>query len=146
MNNRMNNVMKDKVNDAESFRAILTLLGNYFEGLYQADSALLATLFHPKAQYVNTVSDDYRVLTLAEYKTVLDQRVAPASTGEQRNERIVSIEIGDKNLAFVRAEMTMMGRLYTDFLTLIFYEEQWLIISKVFHYAPNDKHIANKGN
>jgi len=146
MNDRMNNVTNDKVNDAESFRAILTLLDNYFKGLYQADSALLATLFHPKAQYVNTVSDDYRVLTLTEYKTVLDQRVAPANTGEQRNERIVSIEIGDKNLAFVRAEMTMMGRLYTDFLTLIFYEEQWLIISKVFHYTPNDKHIAHKGN
>jgi len=138
--------MNDAMSEAEPYHAILTLLESYFDGLYHSDSALLCTVFHPNLQYVNTVPDDYRVLTWAEYKAVLDQRAAPASKGERRNERIISIETGDRNLAFVRVEMTMMGRLYTDFLTLILYQGQWLIISKVFNYKPDDNHITNKGS
>lgn len=119
---------------ARTHEAILALLETYFEGLHQADSAMLATVFHPHAQYVSAVPEDYRVLSFPEYQQILDQRVSPASAGEIRRERIISIETGAYNLAFARVEMTMMGRDYIDFLTLIFDQDRWAIMAKIFHY------------
>ena len=117
--------------------AILDLLDAYFEGLYQADSTLLASVFHSRAQYVNTVPGDERILTLAQYQHLLDQRVSPASNGEPRHERVISIETTANTMAFAKVQMSMMGRDYTDFLTLIREQNQWRIIAKVFHYQPN---------
>lgn len=126
---------------AKPHEAILALLETYFEGLHKSDSALLATVFHPHARYVSAVPEDYRVLSFPEYRQILDQRVSPASTGELRSERIVSVETAEPNLAFARVEITMMGRDYTDFLTLIFDQGRWAIMAKIFHYE-----ITNQGD
>lgn len=37
-------------------------------------------------------------------------------------------------MAFARVEMAMMGRVYTDFLTLVFDRDRWWILAKVFHF------------
>jgi len=124
---------------AQPHQAILALLDTYFEGLHRADSALLATVFHPDARYVSAVAEDYRVLSFPEYRTLLDQRTAPASNGERRIERVISIETAEPSLAFARVEMTMMGRDYTDFLTLIYTQDRWVIMAKVFLYETADQ-------
>ena len=80
------------MNSPKPYEAIPVLLETYFEGLHKADSAMLSGVFHPHAQYVSATPEDYRVLSFDEYRKVLDQRVPPASNGETRNERIISIE------------------------------------------------------
>lgn len=127
------------MNSSQPYEAILALLETYFEGLYRADSAMLATAFHPHAQYVSVVPEDYRVLSFPEYRQVLDQRVPPANTGETRRERIISIETGGNTLAFAKVEMTMMGRNYTDFLTLVFDRGHWAIMAKIFYYEMTNQ-------
>lgn len=124
---------------SQPYEAILTLLETYFEGLHHADSAMLATVFHPRAQYVSAVPGDHRILSFPEYREILDERVPPASTGEARKERILSIETGGPTLAFAKVQMTMMGRDYTDFLTLIFDQGRWAIMAKIFHYQVTDQ-------
>ncbi len=127
------------MNPSQPHEAILALLETYFEGLHRADSAMLATVFHPDAQYVSAVPEDYRVLSFPEYRQVLDQRVPPANTGETRRERIISIETGGNTLAFAKVEMTMMGREYTDFLTLVFDQGRWAIMAKIFYYEMTNQ-------
>lgn len=127
------------MNPSQPHEAILALLETYFEGLHRADSAMLATVFHPDAQYVSPVPEDYRVLSFPEYRQVLDQRVPPANTGETRRERIISIETGGNTLAFAKVEMTMMGREYTDFLTLVFDQGRWAIMAKIFYYEMTNQ-------
>ncbi|MDF0750946.1 nuclear transport factor 2 family protein [Marinobacter sp. 71-i] len=127
------------MNPPQPYEAILALLETYFEGLYRADSAMLATVFHPHAQYVSAMPEDYRALSFPEYRQVLDQRVPPANTGETRKERIISIETGGNTLAFAKVEMTMMGREYTDFLTLVFDHGRWAIMAKIFYYEMTNQ-------
>lgn len=127
------------MNSPQPHEAILALLEAYFEGLHRADSAMLATVFHPHSQYVSAVPEDYRVLSFPEYRQVLDQRVPPANTGETRRERIISIETGGDTLAFAKVEMTMMGRKYTDFLTLVFDRGHWAIMAKIFYYEMTNQ-------
>lgn len=127
------------MNSSQPYEAILALLETYFEGLHRADSAMLATVFHPQAQYVSAVPEDYRVLSFPEYRQVLDKREPPANTGETRRERIISIETGGNTLAFAKVEMTMMGREYTDFLTLVFDQGRWAIMAKIFYYEMTNQ-------
>lgn len=108
----------------------------YFEGLYHADSKMLAGIFHRDARYVNAAEGDYMNYSIPEYFDVVNSRKPPASSGEARADRTVSIEFGDDRMAYVKASMTMLGREYLDFLTLIHDDGRWQIISKVFTYTP----------
>ncbi|MEP6833284.1 MAG: nuclear transport factor 2 family protein [Gemmatimonas sp.] len=123
---------KDKM-DAR-YEAIVQLLAQYFEGLYNSDSALLSRVFHAQAQYVCPTENALVQRTMAEYFPIIDARPSPASRGEVRHDRIVSIEFGGPTLVFVRAECAIGPKFFTDFLTIIRTEERWQIISKVFHF------------
>ncbi len=119
--------------------SIIGVLENYFEGLYQADSKILAKAFHPDARYVNAKDGDYMNYALSDYFAKVDQRTPPASTGQIREDVINSIEFGGDRMAFVKATMTMMGRDYLDFLTLVYDDGRWQIMSKIFSYIPKHK-------
>jgi len=115
---------------------VASVLEAYFEGLYRADSNKLAEVFHRDARYVNTIEGDYMNYSIPEYFDIIDHRTPPASRGETRSDRIISVEFGGPRMAFAKVEMTMLGRTYLDFLTLIYDDGKWWIISKVFSYIP----------
>ena len=123
------------------YEDIVSVMQSYFDGLYHADSKILANVFHPDARYVNTVVGDYMNFSRLEYLDIIDQRTPPASSGELRNDQILSIVFGGLHMAFVMAEMTMMGRKYIDFLTLTFDENSWRIMSKVFTYTLKQEEV-----
>lgn len=118
---------------------VANILEGYFDGLYHADTKMLAKVFHPDARYVNMVTDDYMNKSLAEYFEMVDRRTPPSSKGEPRDDRIFSIEFGGSKMAFVRASMTMMDREYLDFLTLTYDQHGWRIMTKIFTYIPKTK-------
>lgn len=118
--------------EKQNFAAIVHAMEIYFDGLYQADSKTLANVFHPDARYVNALEGDYMNRSMPEYYTVVDGRVPPAQTGDERDDQILSIKFGVNRMAFVEAQMTMSGRVYLDYLTLIFDDGEWRIIAKIF--------------
>ncbi|RCV86830.1 nuclear transport factor 2 family protein [Billgrantia montanilacus] len=114
--------------------AIMRLLDAYLDGLHYADSGMLQEVFHSDARYINTVAGDYCNLSVPEYFQLLEERVAPAESGQERQGRVVAIEVGGPCMAFAKVEVAMLGRAYNDFLTLLFDNGKWSIITKVFHY------------
>ncbi len=122
--------------DQQDLSGLARVVEAYFDGLYHADSKILAGVFHSDARYVNAVDDDYMNYSIAEYLKIVDQREPPSSSGQNRSGAIISIEFGAARMAFVKAAMTMLGRDYLDFLTFIFERGRWQIISKVFSYKP----------
>lgn len=122
------------MNTDTAHRAILGLMQTYFDGLYHADTKRLGEIFHPDARYVNTVDGHRTNLSVPEYFALVDARTPPSQTGQVRRDRVLAIQIGGPNMAFARVEMAMMGRVYTDFLTLVFDRDRWWILAKVFHF------------
>ncbi|MFV1491777.1 nuclear transport factor 2 family protein [Phaeobacter sp. JH18-32] len=112
------------------------LMEAYFEGLYQADSALLRKVFHPQLAYVCATEGDELFLDLETYMTRVDSREPPTKRGEAREEEILEIAFASDRLARVSARMTMMGRDFHDLLTLVRYGAEWRIVAKVFSYVP----------
>ncbi len=115
---------------------IFDLLSIYFDALYEADADKLSGVLRPDGIYVSTTPEDYLNRTIPEYLDVVSKREAPKARGELRDERITSIEFGGTNMAFVRLNMSMMGRRYTDFLTLYKEGGNWQIMAKIFSYNP----------
>lgn len=113
---------------------VMSVLSDYFDGLYNCDTSKLSKAFHPMAHYVCVTDGTFLRLTMDEYFPIVDQRPSPASRNEPRHDRIVSIEFAGPVTAMARVECSIGPKFFTDFLTFVFINERWQIISKVFHY------------
>ena len=106
----------------------------YFDGLYHSDSERLGRVFHPRAIYTSATGGDLVYKTMDEYLPIVQNRPSPASRGEARQDRIVSIDFAGPATAIVRAECVIASRRFEDLLTLIRVDGRWQIIAKAFHY------------
>lgn len=113
---------------------VMSVLTDYFNGLYNSDTSMLSKVFHPMAHYVCVTDGTFLRLTMDEYFPIVDRRPSPASRNEPRYDRIVSIEFAGPVTALARVECSIGPKFFTDFLTFVFINERWQIISKVFHY------------
>ncbi len=123
---------------ARDTAAILEAMQLYFDGLYHADTKILAKVFHPDARYVNITENNYMNFSVTEYFDAVSKRTPPSQNNDPRNDVIETITFGGADMAFVRARMSMMRRDYLDFLTLIKTDETWQIMSKIFTYKPQE--------
>lgn len=110
----------------------------YFDGLYTCDVKTLSQAFHPKAIYATADENPFMHRTMDEYFDVISKRKSPASNNEKRDERILSIDIAGNATAAVKVSCTFGGRDFIDFLTFVKVDNDWLIISKVFHFTQRD--------
>lgn len=127
----------------ERYGKVVATLSTYFDGLYHSDTGRLERVFHPLAHYVTATEakangDQPLHLTMEQYFPIVDARPSPASRNEARSDRIVSVEFAGPVTAFARVECSIGPKFFTDLLTLIFVEDRWQIISKVFHFDLRD--------
>jgi len=114
--------------------AIVGVLQQYFDGLHHSDTRILRRVFHPSALYACASDGTLLALRMDEYFALVDKRASPASKGEARNDRIVSIELAGPVTALARVECSIAPKRFTDLLTLVQLDGRWQIISKVFHF------------
>lgn len=128
MDNEKKRIIEDE------FAAVISTISIYFDGLYNSNTSMLADAFHAKAHYVCATDGSILYLNMDEYFLMVDKRPSPASRKEKRNDRISSMEFAGPVTVHARVECSIDTKFFTDFLTLIFVENKWQIISKVFHY------------
>jgi 4-oxalocrotonate tautomerase len=122
--------------------AVERALDDYFDGLYHSDAARLRRVFHPAAQYACATDGELLLRTMDEYLPIVDARPSPASRGEARRDRIVSIEFAGPVTAFARVECAIAPKAFVDFLTLVRLDGHWRILSKVFHYELLEEDVS----
>jgi hypothetical protein len=106
----------------------------YFDGLYHSDSERLAQAFHHQAIYASATGGHLVRMTMAEYFPMVDARPSPASRGEQRTDRVLSIDFAGPVTAIARVECSIGPKHFIDLLTLVHLDGRWQIIAKVFHF------------
>jgi hypothetical protein len=116
------------------YAELVTVLQSYFDGLYHCDTKILGEVFHPEAHYYCATEGKLLHLDMAAYFPVVEKRVSPASKGEARGDRIISIEFAGPATAFARVECVIRPRFFTDLLTFVKLGGRWQIVAKVFHY------------
>lgn len=128
-----------------NYDAIVRLLNQYFDGLHGSDTTVLRRVFHPSALYACATDGTLLTLRMDEYFAVVDKRPSPASKGEARPDRILSIEFAGPVTAFARVECSMAPKHFTDLLTLVHVDARWQIISKVFHFEVEPARVGAAG-
>ena len=116
------------------FNAVIAVLQDYFDGLYRSDTKILRRVFHPQAIYACASDGTLLALRMEEYFAVVDKRPSPASRGDARTDRILSIDFIGPLTALARVQCSIRPKHFTDSLTLVLVDGRWQIISKVFHY------------
>jgi len=118
---------------AADFAAVLALLERYFEAFQHSDARALGELFHPGALYAFADGESLKQLDMATYLPIVAARPAPASRGEGRDDRVLSLEFAGPATALATVESRIAGKHYVDFLSLLKLAGRWRIVSKVFH-------------
>jgi 4-oxalocrotonate tautomerase len=116
------------------FGELTAVLKDYFDGLYNSDTKILGRVFHPEAHYFCATDGKLLHLDMGEYFPVVDKRPSPASKGEVRADRIISIEFAGPVTALARVECVVRPRFFTDLLTFVKLDGRWQIVAKVFHF------------
>jgi len=116
------------------YSEIITMLGKYFDLLYKGDTGLINKVFLPSANVYSIVDGKVSSADMDQFHERIALRSSPESRGEERKDRILSIDISGPTTALVKVDLLILpGGLYTDYLSLLKVDGTWQIISKVFH-------------
>lgn len=118
----------------QRYAEIVEALTRYFDGLHHSDAGKLAGVFHPQAVYACATEGSLTHLTMDAYLPMVAARPSPASRGEPRRDRIVSIEFAGPVAALARVECAIGPKLFTDLISFVRLDGEWRIIAKVFHF------------
>ncbi len=130
--------MSEAAGHAAAYAEVAAALRDYFDGLYHSDTARLRRIFHSQAIYACATEGKLLHLTMEEYFPIVDKRPSPASRGEPRRDRIVSIAFAGPVTASVRLNCAIGEKYFTDLLTLVRLDGRWQIMAKVFHFDTPD--------
>jgi len=111
-------------------------LRTYFDGLYEGDTKKLGEAFHP-ASHLYSVSSEGAAADLprADWFKAVESRPSAKSKGDERRDRIVSIDFSGPATAIAKVECQLPPRYYTDYLTLLKIDGRWQVIAKAFHFT-----------
>ena len=118
------------------YPAVIEVLHRYYEGLYHTDTTLLRLALHPQAHCVTASGGELLRLGLGDYLPTVAARRPPARTGDLYGYVVESIDFAGPDTASVRTRLTMLGKHFIDFLSLVKVDDDWRIIAKVFHDEP----------
>lgn len=121
----------------ESLAEIKAVIDDYFQGMYHSDTQRLARAFHPDGRI--TGYDEGKLINnpITGFVKFVGSVSAPADDGEAFDMEIVSIDIAG-DAAAVKVRDLYKGLRFTDYLTLLRFDQGWRIVNKTFHHAPRE--------
>jgi hypothetical protein len=109
------------------YEAIVGILNDYFDGLFEGDGEKLRSIFHDDAWLKG---NNYRK-TLNEWLEAVANRPIPRDEGMEYNFNIQSLEIiGDQAMA--KVDVPLLAAHFIDFLGLLKEDGQWKIVNKMY--------------
>ena len=112
---------------------IMQTVHYYFEGMYHSDTETLKKAFDPDAFLHGYFEGQLVHLPFNAWLKQVESRPAPSRNGEPYMMNIVSVDITD-SIAQVKVFDLYMGKYFTDYLSLIKVDDNWVIMNKMFHH------------
>lgn len=118
--------------------AIISVLADFFDGLYACDTEVLERVFHPAALYASASGGELLQRSMEVYLPIVGERESGASRGDVRDEQVLSIHVVAPTVAVAVVASTLAGQQYVDALTLVHLDDHWQVIAKVFHAGTTE--------
>jgi hypothetical protein len=124
--------MIDNTTDQKSIQETIQ---NYFDGMYHSDTDRLEKAFHPDARLIGHYKGNLVNIPLQTWLDMIKKTPAPAENGEEYDMKIVSMDVTG-NAASVKVADLYTGLKFTDYLSLMKINDQWVIANKTFCHEP----------
>ena len=108
----------------------------YFKGIYEGDTTILASIFHPGTLLFGDVKGQPYAKTLAQYLDGVANRQSVKDSGKPFEGRIISIDVIN-SIAAVKVHVKMYDFNYDEFLSFHKFGERWLIVNKMITDVSN---------
>ena len=119
-----------ELNDIDLIQQTIQL---YFDGLYHSDVEKINQAFHSSSQVIGFFDGNFSVMTIEQFADFVKATPPPSENGEDYDMKIVSMDITG-NEAVVKVEDLYLGLRFTDYLSLLKIENEWVIVNKVYYY------------
>ena len=111
--------------------AISNVLENfYFKGIYEGDTTLLSTVYHPGTLLFGDVKGQPYAKTLEQYLDGVQNRQSPKDSGKPFKGEILNIRVVN-SIAVAEIKVTMYDFVYQEFLSFHRIDGRWLLVSKM---------------
>jgi len=117
--------------DRSSVEAVVQ---GYFDALHEGDADKLGAIFHPSADLRWVEDGELKILTMADWLSLVRKRPSAKAEGKPREDFIVTVDRSDDNTAFVKVRCQLPPRYFTDYLVAMRLKDGWQIVSKSFRY------------
>lgn len=114
-------------------KEIVDFLEIYFVMLYEGDAATMEKVFHDGAHIAFVDNGEVVIANREILKGRIASRVSSKEAGVARKDNILSIDFINENYAMVKVDLVIVDKLFTDYLSLIKTNGQWVIVSKTFY-------------
>ena len=113
--------------------AIAATVNDFFVGMHTGDVDRLRSAFHPDAYLFGYYQGSFSRISLEEWMEEVRGEPKPSESGEQFDMRIVAVDVTGK-VATVKTATLYLGLHFTDYLTLIQFDDHWKIVNKAYHH------------
>jgi len=115
----------------ETTAAISQLLeSRYFKGIYEGDTTLLSTVYHPGTLLFGDVKGQPYAKTLNQYFDGVAHRQSPKDSGKPFKGEILDIRAVN-SIAVAEVKVTMYDFVYHEFLSFHRIDGNWVLVSKM---------------
>jgi hypothetical protein len=121
-------------NAANELDAISQTVQVYFEGMHDGDTARLRSVFHPDACLFGYYQGVFSRMSLEEWMTEVEGMPKPSAEGEPFDMNVVATDVTGR-CASVKVALLYAGLRFTDYLTLLKFDDAWKIVNKAYHHA-----------
>jgi len=112
--------------------AIEAMLSDYFDVMYTQDMEKFDRVFHTDVVLYSAQTGELNRRPYDVYRDAVVNRESPESKGEVRKDEILLIDEISDTAAMAKVQLQMFGGVMQDYLTLIYINGRWQIISKIW--------------
>jgi len=105
----------------------------YFDGLYEGDTAKLASVFHEESHLFSVTDGRLDDLPRERWFEMVKSRPSARGRDLPRRDWLVHIDRSGPTTAFAKVRCQIPPRYFTDYLTFVKLADGWKVISKTFH-------------
>ncbi len=112
--------------------AIRAATQTYFDGLYEGDADKMATVFLPTSALTYVIDGELKVMPRDEWLDWVRKRPSSKANGLAREDHILTLDLVSATLAHVKVKCQIPPRYFTDILSFVKLDGQWMVAQKVF--------------
>lgn len=118
----------------DNAEAVAAVLSNYFKGIFNGDTTILRSIFHPQAIIAGEIKGDPYLKSLDQYLDGVEKRKSPFELNEPFRMEILAIEIIN-SIAIAKVHVPIFDFNYYDLLSLNKINGEWIIMNKLLTHV-----------